>query len=127
MESEPDLFNRVLVLAKRVYPKYRPQNLGVTYIKPLIELNETLIRDYVNLKKIPLIPECCAEKRGPKFRIYKRSVMDGLDWLEKRYQKEVFRKNFLYKNYRQLINFFQNTGLLPSVEEIEAMGLQSGI
>jgi tRNA(Ile)-lysidine synthase TilS/MesJ len=125
--SDPQLFERVLVLAKRVYPRYQPQNLGVTYIKPLIELNEALIREYVVMKGIPLVPECCAEKRGPRFRIYKRTVMEGLNWLEKRYRKETFSRNFVYKNYQQVIDFYKRTGLLPAVEDIEARVLQSGI
>lgn len=127
MESNPDLFNRVLVLAKRVYPKYQPNNLRVTYIKPLIELQEKEIKQYGMLRDLPLIPEVCAEKRGPKFRIYKRTVMDGLVWLDKRYAKESFYDRLLFSNYSRLLNFYNNTYLLPPVEEIQAMGIQSGI
>ena len=127
MESNTDLFNRVLVLAKRVYPKYEPNNLQVTYIKPLIELEEKEIKHNVILRDLPLIPELCAEKRGPRYKIYKRFVMEGLDWLDKRYARESFHGKLLFKNYSRLLDFFNNTYLLPPVEEIQKMGLLSGI
>jgi tRNA(Ile)-lysidine synthase TilS/MesJ len=127
MESNTELFNRVLVLAKRVYPKYEPNNLQITYIKPLIEFEEKEIKHYVMFRDFPLIPEVCAEKRGPKFKIYKRFVMDGLEWLDKRYAKKSFYDKLLFNNYSRIINFFNNTYLLPPVEEIQKVGFQSGI
>ena len=45
-------------------------------------------------RDFPLIPEVCAEKR-PKFKIYKRFVMDGLEWLDKRYAKKSFMTSFV--------------------------------
>lgn len=126
-KSDIELFNRIAILAKRVYPKYKPQNMNITYIKPLIELNEPLIKNYVDHKEIPLIPECCADKKGPQFRMYKRTVMDGLNWLEKRYKQDAFCNKFIYKNYEKVITFYNNAHLLPPIEEIEALGLKSGI
>ncbi len=127
MESNTDLFNRVLALAKRVYPKYEPNNMQVIYIKPLIELEEKEIKRHVISRSLPLIPELCAEKRGPKFRMYKRIVMDGLEWLDKRYAKEPFYDKLLFSKYSRVLNFYKNTYLLPPIEEIQEMGLQSGI
>ena len=127
MQYDHELFHRVAILAKRVYPKYEPSNMNVSYIKPLIEIEELYLKKYIQLKKYPMIPECCTEKRGANFRIYKRFVMDGINWLDKKYKNENFYNKLLYKDYKSLINFYKNTGILPSIEDIEQLGLKSGI
>lgn len=129
-DSNSELFNRIMDLGKRVYPKYIPPafKTNLIYIKPLIEMEEDLIRNVKQERKYPDIPECCAKIRGDKFRMYKRIVMQGFDWLRDRYKnKPAIYDNMMFKNYRNMLKKYQDIKLIPPIEEIEKLNLKSGI
>lgn len=128
--NNPVLFSRLIELAKRVYPKYQPNSFkfDITYIKPLIELDEDTIRKVKTEQNYPDIPECCAEIKGNHFQMYKRIVMKCIDWLNNRYKdNQEIHNNLLFKNYRKMLKKYKDIGLIPDITEIEKMNLKSGI
>lgn len=129
-QENPVLFSRTMELAKRVYPKYQPPafKTNITYIKPLIEMEEDVIKAVKAERQYPDIPECCAKIRGSKFKMYKRIVMECFDWLRDRYQNEKeVSSNMVFKNYGKMLKRYQDTGLIPTQKEIESFNLKSGI
>lgn len=129
-DKNPKLFIRAMELSWKVYPKFVLQSNGnnIMNIKPLIELEEDLIKSIKDEGRYIDIPECCAKVRGEKFKMYKRYNMQGLEMLRKRYQStsEIY-DNMIFKSYRNLVRKYKAIGLIPDIKEIEEMNLESKI
>lgn len=116
------LFLRILKLSRWVYLTYKPYETknNYIYIKPLMFLDEKLIRKIVESEQYPLIPECCSDVMGDKFQLYKRLVAKEIEWLDKQYEndKEIY-ENILYRNYDTIFARFSKLSILPTQNYIE--------
>lgn len=127
-EKNPELFYRSMELCWKVYPKYRPQVQGTDIIvcKPLIEFEEDLIKAILDENSYPEIPECCSDIRGEKFKMYKRFSMQGFEQLRKRYQNNHnIYDHLIFRNYESILKRYLDMGLIPPIEEIQKMKLES--
>ncbi|MZP30455.1 hypothetical protein GTO91_12100 [Heliobacterium undosum] len=128
-ESAPTLFARVVELSRRLHPKNTPfaHQGKITYIKPLIELEEDLLRQYAREQDFPCIPENCAEVRSKDFVMYKRFVMTSIEWLRGRYQYDPeISSTFLFRNYLKMMDRYASLGFIPPLEEIQKMNIEAG-
>lgn len=121
-KENQELFNKILKISRWIYLTYTPYNKknNYTYIKPLMYINEKTINTIVSNKKYPLIPECCSNILGDKFRLYKRIINDSINWLDKNYGENKFiSKNLIHSDYKVLLNKFNSIGIFPPQKIVE--------
>ncbi len=121
-ENNKELFARLISIARWVYLTYSPQRTKATftYIKPLMFFEEHVIREIVNERKYPLIPECCQDFGGEKFQLYKRVVNKEIEMLKRQYSdNSAIYNNLLFRDYSSILNVFNRLELLPPLEFIE--------
>jgi len=122
--DNPVLLSRMLKLSRWVYLTYSPFGVGknFVYIKPLMLLEEQLIKRIVEVEGYPLIPECCATLMGNRFQLYKRIVNKGINWIDNQYRNDsAIYDKLLYKDYDLILKKYMDIGILPSLEYIESV------
>lgn len=112
---------RFLHLAKRCYPKLPFEKL--TYIRPLLNFVSPDFVTYNDSRKIPILPECCADFADGWYMPYKRGIMQSLtirDWVAPRRDPVSGTVRFDL-DYEQIMEFAKRNNAMPEIEDLQRL------
>jgi hypothetical protein len=120
--ENPALYSLVALLSMRVTCRFEVDENNLLYSRPLMCFSDREIRTIVAERRLPLIPEDCAEvkKRSAFADSPRRELTVALAAVRDKYPIDSGTgEGSIYADYDRAVSYYEATGLLPSLEARE--------